>query len=68
MKPLHNYLVKWRTRADEEDTARIGPVGCGAAAITTEGENTEGNKHKQPVNTLEKRKDSVSGVAGVLRA
>ena len=28
----------------------------------------EGNKQKQPVNSLEKCKDSVSGVAGVLRA
>jgi hypothetical protein len=33
-------LLTWITMADEEDTARIGPVGDGAAAITTEGENT----------------------------
>jgi hypothetical protein len=29
---------------------------------------SEGNKQKEPVNTLEKHKDSVSGVAEVLRA
>jgi hypothetical protein len=37
---IDNYFVKWKSRADEEDTARIGPAGDGAAAITTEGENT----------------------------
>ncbi len=37
---IDNYLEKWKTGADEEDTARIEPVGDGAAAITTEGENT----------------------------
>jgi hypothetical protein len=65
---IDNYLVKWRTRADEEDTARIGPEEGGAAAITTESENTRRKQTKHPVNKLEKRKDSVSGVAGVLRA
>ena len=39
-------MVKWRTRADEEDTARIGSVGDGAAAITTEGENTRRKQTK----------------------
>jgi hypothetical protein len=43
---IDNYLVKWRTRADEEDTARIGSVGDGAAAITTEGENTRRKQTK----------------------
>jgi hypothetical protein len=43
---IDNYLVKWRTRADEEDTARIGPVGGGAAAITTEGDNTRRKQTK----------------------
>jgi hypothetical protein len=61
-------LEKWKTRADEEDAARIEPVGDGAVAITIEGENTRGKQKKQPVNTLEKHKDSVSGVAGVPRA
>ncbi len=38
---IDNFLVtKWKTRADEDDATRIGPVGDGAAAITTEGENT----------------------------
>lgn len=65
---IDNYLEKWKTRADEEDAARIEPVGDGAVAITIEGENTRGKQKKQPVNTLEKHKDSVSGVAGVPRA
>jgi hypothetical protein len=37
---IDNYLEKWKTRAGEEDTARIEPAGAGAAATTTEGENT----------------------------
>ncbi len=66
---IDNYLEKWKTRADEEEAVRVVPVGDGAAAITTGGENTiRKKKQKQPVNTLEIRKDSVSGVAGVLRA
>jgi hypothetical protein len=43
---IDNYLVKWKTRTDEEDIARIGPVGDGAAAITTEGENTRRKQTK----------------------
>ena len=43
---IDNYLEKWRTRADEEDTARIGSVGDGTAAITTEGENTRRKQTK----------------------
>ena len=43
---IDNYLVKWRTKADEEDTARIGPIGGGTAAISTEGENTRRKQTK----------------------
>jgi hypothetical protein len=43
---IDNYLEKWKTRADEEDSARIEPVGDGTAAITTEGENTRGKQTK----------------------
>jgi len=43
---IDNYLEKWKTRADEEDTARIEPVGDGAARITTEGENTRKKQTK----------------------
>ncbi len=32
---IDNYLEKWRTRADEEGTVRIGPVGGGAAETKT---------------------------------
>ncbi len=32
---IDNYLVKWRTRADEEDAVRIGPVGGGVAETKT---------------------------------
>jgi hypothetical protein len=39
-------LLTWRTMADEDNTARTGPVGDGAAAITTEGENTRREQTK----------------------
>jgi hypothetical protein len=65
---IKNFLVKWKPGADEEVAAFIGPVGDVAAA-TTEGENKNRRKQtKKPVNALEKCKDSVHGVAGVLRA
>jgi hypothetical protein len=25
---IDNYLEKWKTRADEEEAVRVGPVGC----------------------------------------
>jgi len=37
---IDNYLEKWKTRADEEEAIRVRPVGDGAAAMTTGGENT----------------------------
>ena len=43
---IDNYLVKWKTRAGEENAARIELVGDGAAAITTEGENIRRNQTK----------------------
>jgi hypothetical protein len=43
---IDNYLEKWKTRAGEEDTARIEPVGAGAAATATEGENTRRKQTK----------------------
>ncbi len=47
LRLIDNYLEKWRTRADEEDTAhKRGPVGDGAAAITTEGESTRRKQTK----------------------
>ena len=41
---IDNYLVKWKTRACEEDTACIKPIGDGKAAITTEGEKIRRTK------------------------
>ena len=43
---IDNYLEKWKTRADEEEAVRVVPVGDGAAAITTGGENTIRKKNK----------------------
>ena len=43
---IDNYLEKWKARADEEDAARIKPVGDGAVAITTEGERQKETSQK----------------------